>query len=221
MIKQDLPLHQNEFLIDALMKKETPTPGWPREAPQGYWNSSFSHKPTKDEVMELLMKIDAQVVKEEQRRKNQFNRVISGDIMCCLVTISINQEYDKQIVDLIKEIIYVLRHAKFKWYDQPILRAEFYSDKDGKWNPHIHILNKRGLKNGVAPSVIKQALERKLKGEKYQVYRVHACARPLTAGEDYINGVKKTAKLDNVKKDMEYRKKNNIEEIYYLDENHD
>lgn len=217
MYQKDIPLHQNDFVIKTLMKSEKSFKTSTTTAPEGWWNENFQQQPTRDEVIIYLMKLDAKIIKEEQRRKNQFNRVISGEVMCCLATISINQDYI-QVPELIKEIIYLLKNTKYKWYDQPILRAEFYSDKDGKWNPHIHILNKRGLNNGVPPSVIKQALTKKLKGDKYQVYRVHACERPLTAGEDYINGVKKTIKQDNVKKDAEYRKENNIEDIYYLDE---
>lgn len=216
MYQKDLPLHQNDFVIATLLRSETSFKPAKRLSPEDWWNENFEKEPTRDEVIQYLMNIDAKIMKEEQRRKNQFNRIITGDTMCCLATISIDQKY-VQVVDLIKEIIYVLRNSKYRWYNEPIARAEFFSD-DGKWNPHIHILNKRGLDNGVAPSVIKQALVKKFKGNKYQVYNVHATARSLTAGEDYINGVKKTTKMENVKKDKEYRESNNIDEIYYLDE---
>lgn len=217
MYQRDIPLHQNDFVIKTLMKSEKSFSPACRTSPEGWWNQNFQHPPSRDEVITFLMKLDSKILKAEQRRKNRFNQVITGEAMCCLATLSIDQNYI-QVVDLIKEIVTLLRNTKYKWYDQPILRAEFFSDKDGKWNPHIHILNKRGLNNGVPPSVIKQALTKKLKGDKYQIYRVHACERPLTSGEDYINGVKKTIKQENVKKDAEYRKENNLQDIYYLDE---
>ena len=208
-VYRDLPLHQNELIITCLSRPDN-TPG--------KYNESFEKKPTRAEVVEWLMKLDVKVQKNEQRRKNQYNRVFTGDIMCCLATLSIDQKY-LQVPDLIKDIVFELRKAKYKWYEDPILRAEFFSDKDGKWNPHIHILNKRGLTNGVAPSVIKQALTKKFKNQKFQIYNVHACARPLIAGEDYINGIKKTEKQENVKKDAEYRQQHNIQDIYELKEN--
>lgn len=186
-----------------------------RRDPNERWNDVFVNKPTDYEVQIYLMKLDDKNKKNSQYQKNLYNQVIHDECMCCLATLSIDQEY-LQVPQLIKEIVSVLRSTAYKWYDEPILRAEFYSGQDGKWNPHIHILNKRGLNNGVAPSVIKQALTKKLKGTKYQVYRVAAHQFPLTAGENYINGIKKQEKQENVEKDAQYRKENNIDDIYYL-----
>lgn len=183
--------------------------------PNERWNDIFVKEPTDYEIQQYLMKLDGKNAKQAQYQKNLYNQIINDEVMACLGTISIDQDY-KQVPKLIGDIVALLKRTSWQWEDEFVARAEFYSDVDGKWNPHIHILNKRNLAHGVPPSKIKQALEKKLKGDKYQVYRIDCCARPFTAGENYINGLKKTEKQENVEKDRQYRLENNIDEIYYL-----
>jgi len=186
--------------------------------PNERWNDIFVKKPTDYEIQQYLMKLDGKNAKQSQYQKNLQNQIINDEVMACLGTISIDKDY-QQVPKLIGDIISVLRKTSWKWEDEFVARAEFFSGEDGQWNPHIHILNKRNLAHGVAPSKIKQALEKKLKGEKYQVYRVECFARPFGAGENYINGLKKEDKQENVERDRQYRLENNIDEIYYLTDN--
>ena len=186
--------------------------------PNERWNDIFVNKPTDYEIQLYLMKLDSKNAKHTQYRRNLTNQIINNEVMACLGTISIQKEY-KQVPKLIKDIVALLKRTKWQWEDEFVARAEFFSGEDGQWQPHIHILNKRNLLHGVPPSKIKQALEKKLLGDKYQVYRVQCCARPFGAGENYINGLKKESKLENVEKDAQYRKEHNIDEIYYLTDN--
>lgn len=211
MRNKELPFHQNETLIQLLLQK-----GFKGQQPPDCYNLSFKEKPTRPQVIEYLMAMDVKNQKNDQIQKNKYDFVKTGEIMCCIATLSIDQNY-KQVPKLIGEIISELRRAKYKWYCRPIATCEFFSGENGKYNPHIHIINKRDINNGVAPSVIKQALTKKFKNAKYQVYNVDARAIPITAGENYIMGCKKEIKLDNCKKDKDYRESNYLKEFYDLE----
>jgi hypothetical protein len=205
----DDPLHKREGLIDLLATRQSNKDGW--------FNPCFENEPTNTDIMIMLMKIDANCERNKQRIDNQYNQVKNGGDMCCLATLSLDQKISvNSVLQSITDIIETLQTTQYKWYCDPILRAEFFTGKENKWNPHIHILNRRSIENGVAPSVIKQALKKKLKDEKYNIYRFDAQPRPLEAGEQYISGIKRDTKQENVKKDEEFRKNHGISDIIYL-----
>ena len=204
-------LHKNEGLVKILTTAQP-------SRDNDWFNACFEKEPTPEDVMIMLMKIDANCERILNKRNNEYDRVKNGGDMCCLATLSISQDSTpQQVISVIDDVVETLQTTKFKWYSDPIVRAEFYSGKADKWNPHIHFFNRRTVENGVAPSVIKQALKKKFSDfDKYRIYRFDARPKPLVAGELYVNGIKNTDKQQNIKKDEEFRKKHDISEIYYI-----
>lgn len=125
------------------------------------------------------------------------------------IRIGLENTYD---LGKLKKII--TSKLKYKYLDKAYLIVESFSGKDNKKNLHVHILKEdiysktkiiRDLANKfqIAPNFVEVQ-----KGEEVQVYEARLA---------YMKGEKKDQnKVDNVVLDREWRKQNDIKDIYVL-----
>jgi len=199
----------------------------------GRWNSIFETEPTKREVEEWVNYVwhvkheQSKKAKDERRRaamKKHAPELVKG----MLITMSIDQRLPRKEINKVyceKIITELSKISLFKEYEYLVgraLRFEFWTEgEDGKphWNPHFHINVETTKQKGK----IAQPLERKFvkdsngKLRKWNIWCVDATPREADRLEKYVvDGDKANNKIDYVAMDNEYKRQNNIEEIYII-----
>lgn len=144
----------------------------------------------------------------EEKAIRQVVRSAQGDTAPTqLITISINKDCDA--VSSQKAVIDVIRQAKYSCLDNVSYSFEYYSSNG--WNPHIHIKTDKSK----ADSQVAQLFRRKL-DKKNNVYYINVSSKTEEIHSAYIMGNKKAEKSDDCKKDEEYRKIHNLQDIYIM-----
>lgn len=173
------------------------------------WNEYFQEKPTDEEINDLILKqlIKCEMAKKEKRKKR--NEIIYGSNKNNgqLITLCIDKEYI-QVPKLATEIISVIRSTDYQCISDSKAVIELYGENG--WNPHIHIVTKKLKQNGQ----LAQLFRRKFVKQKYQCYRVDVKDMPYESALAYVMGEKESDKIEMLEKDMEYRKKNNLQDVY-------
>lgn len=175
------------------------------------YNEWFAEKPTLEEVREYILRQKLKCdLAEKQKKNNEKKAMLKIKDEDQLITICINQDY-KQIPDLFRDIIAVIRDAKYSFLMDANAVCEV-TGKNGKFNPHIHIHTRKIKRDGQ----VAQVLRRKLVNEKYQVYNIDVKSLPRKEAMDYVEGYKTGDKLEATAKDKEYREANNLDHIYEI-----
>lgn len=194
----------------------------------GRWNSIFETEPTRREVEEWVnyvwnIKNEQSKKAKDERRRGQMKKHAPELIKGMLITMSIDQRVPRKEINKIyceKIITELSKISLFKEYEYlagRTLRFEFWTEgEDGKphWNPHLHINAETTKTKGK----IAQPLDRKfVKNPKWHIRNVNATPRDAQRLEKYVeDGDKASNKIDYVEMDNEYKRQNNIEEVYII-----
>ncbi len=145
-------------------------------------------------------------------------RINKGNPDSQLFTISFDQKMEpKPVVESMDKLMEELVAANYAWLKDGVYCYEFYSGRENKWNPHIHIaVNSIGL----APSKMTGNIRCKIKAKKLEdtIYNVN-CTVAKKAGSrhlDYVRGDKTDSKDQNIQKDNKLRKDLKIKEYYEI-----
>lgn len=147
-----------------------------------------------------------------------ITRINGGKKDSQLFTLSFDQKLDAKGVvahmDLIMENII---QANYAWMHEAAYCYEFYSGRENKWNPHIHIAV---TSTGLAPSKMVANLKLKLKKCKMEelCYNIN-CTQAKGAGSrhaDYVRGLKTDSKSPNIEKDNKVRMDLKLEPFYIV-----
>lgn len=191
----------------------------------GDYNEFFKIKPTAAEIQQWMDEFEIKGYLAKQHNEERRKLLMSGKSSHSqLITINISQDY-KQPIKAQWDIINALRDANYKWMSPDAVATFEYYGKDGKWNPHIHIVITRTTKR----STIEQQLTRKffmnhktkerVKKWAYCIYKnVDVADRDKSRVMDYVNGIKAEEKMEGVNKDREYREKNGVPHLIKIKE---
>jgi len=143
-------------------------------------------------------------------------RINKGVADSQLFTISFDQQLEaKPVVAAMDKIMEEIISANYVWMKDAVYCYEFYSGRDNKWNPHVHIaVNSVGL----SPSKMVANIKCKIKAKKLEnvIYNVN-CTVAKAAGSrhlDYVRGSKTESKDKNIQLDNTVRKDLKIKEYY-------
>lgn len=186
----------------------------------GRWNTKFEAKPTMLEAEEWVHRvwtIGGIVAKRKKaERLAKLTKEIAPEMVKSkLITFMIDQQktITKQYCEaLVDELRLTSQYESYKYLRGSTVRFEFYTKGD-KFNPHLHFNCETSMKNGQ----IAQLLKRKFVKDKWNIYRINAVERTADITENYIIDANKTSeKMPSVEKDNEFKKANNIEEVYII-----
>lgn len=145
-------------------------------------------------------------------------RINKGVADSQLFTISFDQQLEaKPVVAAMDKIMEEIISANYVWMKNAVYCYEFYSGRDSKWNPHVHIaVNSVGL----APSKMVANIKCKIKAKKLEnvIYNVN-CTVAKSSGSrhlDYVRGSKTESKDKNIQLDNSVRKDLKIKEYYEI-----
>lgn len=204
------------------------------------WNAFFEKKPSTAQLIDWLDINEIKCDNNTILRKQRLTRKKHGSLECYLITLSFDKcgkmlnggfgngelVYDNiRIRENMMKALDTFRNVEYKWSIDPIAVCEF-NTKTG-FNPHIHIVCKKNYESSMKCSGIQQACQRKFqkeyKGRKnkvnYEIYNVNVRQLPVTAGEDYVNGLKQDNKQEYLDKDKRYREEFGYDNLYYLFDN--
>lgn len=210
------------------------------EKPNG-WNMFFDNKPTDAQIIDWLDINEIKCDNNSILRKQRLARKKHGELECYLITFSFdkclepNKENVKnltlndihnhsRIKQNMMKLLDTFRNTNYKWCNDPVAVCEF-NTKTG-FNPHIHIVCKKNYESSMKCSGIQQGLRRKFKPEhikysskskcNYEIYNVNVIKIPVSAGEDYVNGLKQDNKQEYLDKDKLYREEFGYDHLYSL-----
>ncbi len=193
------------------------------------WNTKFKDKPTMKEADEWMM--EHWIVKNERaktrrvERQNAMMKKIAPEfVKAMLITMSIDQKIPRIEINkiycekIITELVKISLFKEYEYLTGRAVRFEFWTEgKDGKphWNPHLHINVETIKKKGK----IAQPLDRKfVKSKKWKIYSVDVTQNNAETLQNYVdNGEKQENKMDYVAMDNEYKRQNNIDEVYIIE----
>jgi hypothetical protein len=177
------------------------------------YNEWFQEKPTEEEVAQLILKQQVKCDMAKKVKRKKYNELINGAEKNNgqLITLCINKGYI-QVPKLAEDIISVIIKADYDCLLDAKATIELYGKSETELLPHLHIVTKKCKPDGA----VAQVFRRKLQKEQWQVYRVDVKSLPYDAAENYVMGEKDDSKDKSLKKDKEYRLKNNLQDIYYL-----
>lgn len=149
-------------------------------------------------------------VQESENRIRKLVRHAQGSSApTALITISVDQELTHaETIARQHKIIQRILSAQYKWFIEASYCYEYYSSNQ-KWNPHIHIK----LDKITSASVMAQQLRRKLKD---LTHYINVSIKTEEIHNAYISGIKTEAKTINHEMDENFRKSNNIQNIYLV-----
>ena len=209
-----------DFLIKHMGEEESG-----RE--DGRWNSTFETKPTTREVTDWVnyvwnIKNEQSKKAKEERNREQMKAHAPELVKGMLITMSIDQRLPRKEINKIyceKILTEMSKIALCKTYDYlagRALRFEFWTEgKDGKphWNPHLHI----NVETVTTKGKIAQPLHRKFAKPIWKIYNVEVTHGTAQRLQMYVeDGDKADNKIDYVEMDNEYKRQNNIEEVYII-----
>lgn len=159
----------------------------------------------------------AKELEQKQIRQNTckeyMKQTASAILKTQLITIMIDKEVDESnAIHIQLEIIDKLKEANYKFLSDVSHRFEYFTQEG--WNPHIHILTLKNISDGRGAQQIRRKLMES-KNKIDEVYRVHFSTLNYERHSKYINGEKCELKAEYLAKDAEFRKKHNINDIYY------
>ncbi len=133
-----------------------------------------------------------------------------------LFTISFDQQLDaKPVVAAMDKIMEEIISANYVWMKDAVYCYEFYSGRDNKWNPHVHIAVSSV---GLAPSKMVANIKCKIKAKKLEnvIYNVNCTVAKASGSRhlDYVRGSKTESKDKNIQLDNTVRKDLKIKEYY-------
>ncbi len=198
------------------------------------WSHKFKDKPTMEQGDEWMM--EHWIVKNERakarrvERQNAMMKKIAPELVKgMLITMSIDQQVPRIEINklycekIITELVKISLFKEYEYLTGRAVRFEFWTEgKDGKphWNPHLHI-NVETIKQ---KGKIAQPLERKFvkdsngKARKWKIWCVDATPNDAETLHNYVDqGEKQENKMDYVAMDNEYKRQNNIDEVYILE----
>jgi len=158
-------------------------------------------------ITNWLTRIKENEIHRENMFKEELKALKPEIVKCQLITISIDKHLSENDA-VIKQYDIIQRIKDANYKDLQSVRYTFeYFSKTG-FNPHIHIVCDKIKSNGQ----IAQLIRRKLK-KVPEVYNIDVLALDFESADNYIRGLKKDDKMDDVDKDIEFRKDRNIDDI--------
>jgi hypothetical protein len=198
------------------------------------WNTKFEDKPTLKQADEWMTehwvaKNERAKTRRAERQNAMMKKIAPELVKGMLITMSIDQQIPRIEINklycekIITELVKISLFKEYEYLTGRAVRFEFWTEgKDGKphWNPHLHI-NVETIKT---KGKIGQPLYRKFvkdtdgKDRKWNIYSVDAEPRDAKTLENYVdNGEKAENKMDYVAMDNEYKRQNDIEEVYIIE----
>ena len=158
-------------------------------------------------IAEWLTKIVGNKIHREKSLKQFFS---PEQIKMQLITISIDKNLSElDAIEIQQRIIKMIRQAKYKCMGETRYVFEYFG-KSG-WNPHIHMVCDKNKTDGQ----LAQLIRRKLK-KVSEAYNIDVLSLDKTAADNYIEGNKAEDKMDDVKRDRQFRERYNVDEIGYI-----
>jgi len=199
------------------------------ENEDGWWNTKFEDKPTLKQADEWMTehwvaKNERAKTRRAERQNAMMKKIAPELVKATLITMSIDQQVPRIEINklycekIITELVKISLFKEYEYLTGRAVRFEFWTEgKDGKphWNPHLHI-NVETIKT---KGKIAQPLDRKfVKNPKWKIYNVDATQRDIETLHNYVEqGDKQENKMDYVAMDNEYKRQNNIEEVYIIE----
>jgi len=133
-----------------------------------------------------------------------------------LFTISFDQQLEaKPVVAAMDKIMEEIISANYVWMKDAVYCYEFYSGRDNKWNPHVHIAVSSV---GLAPSKMVANIKCKIKAKKLEnvIYNVNCTVAKASGSRhlDYVRGSKTESKDKDIQLGNTVRKDLKIKEYY-------
>ena len=168
-----------------------------------------------DNYEEFMMYLDIEAKRAEKIRAQKFeNRVLGIDRQTLLITISVDNSMNEiSTIEEMDKVIELLKQSNFKWLVNGAYTYEFYSGRESKWNPHIHICSD---KIGISASQVRQAIDRSPCRKKTKTYNTNVVVGKDDQHTRYVMGDKKESKEENTMKDEQLRKNYKIKSYYKL-----
>lgn len=192
------------------------------------WSHKFDNKPTMEQGDEWMMehwiaKNERAKTRRAERQNAMMKKIAPELVKGMLITMSIDQQIPRIEINkvycekIIAELVKISLFKEYEYLTGRAVRFEFWTKgEDGKphWNPHLHI-NVETIKT---KGKIAQPLERKFKKPKWKIWCVDATPRDIETLHNYVEqGDKTENKMDYVAMDNEYKRQNDIEEVYIIE----